>query len=322
MTSEPVASEPVPSESVPAEPVPAAPAVTGTGRFYSVLRWPFLGRAGLRSGWRVLAFFLLFIAASELLERRLPGGDFTPGRLLLRESVLFAAVLAITLLMGALERRPLGEYGLPWPPPLAGVGWGSALGFLALTFLMVSLWLVGALRFAEVVLPPAEILSFAVGWAIVFVTVGLFEELLLRGYPLTALARGIGFWAGAIVLSAIFAAMHARNSGETPLGLAAVFGFGLFFALMRRRAGSLWPAIGFHASWDWGESFFYGVANSGTVVQGQLLRPAWQGADWLTGGSAGPEGSVLILATLALAALAVARRRPARVGPPPEPFGS
>src|SRR5262245_57333189 len=101
--------------------------------------------------------------------------------------------------------------------------------------------------------------------------------------------------------------MHARNPGETRLGLAAVFVFGLFFALMSRRAGSLWPAIGFHAAWDWGESFFFGVANSGTVMRGQLLQPAWQGPDWLTGGSAGPEGSILIRARLAFAALAVAK---------------
>jgi membrane protease YdiL (CAAX protease family) len=308
MTSEPVA--------VPAAPTPAE-------RLHAALRWPFLGSAGLRSGWRLLAFFLLFIVASELLEGRLPGGDFTPGWLLLRDSVLLLAVLGITLLMGALERRPLREYGLPLRPlPLADMGRGSLLGFLALTGLMIALRLVGVLHFGAGVLRAGEIFLLALGWAIAFLAVGLFEELLVRGYPLTALARGIGFWAAALVLSAIFAAMHARNPGETPLGLAAVFGFGLFFALMRRKAGSLWPAIGFHAAWDWGESFFYGVANSGTVVQGQLLHPAFQGPEWLTGGSAGPEGSLLILATLGLAALAVARRRAASVGPRPEPFGS
>jgi membrane protease YdiL (CAAX protease family) len=293
------------------EPVRAEAAVSGTRRLYAALRWPFVGPGGLRSGWRLAAFFLLFIVASELLESRLPGGDLTPGRLLLRESVLLAAVLGITLLMGALERRRLGEYGLPLCPlPIADVGRGSALGFLALTGLMIALRLAGAVHFGAAALPAGEIVLLAAGWAITFLAVGLFEELLLRGYPLTTLARGIGFWAAAVVLSAIFAAMHARNPGETPLGLAAVFGFGLFFALMRHRAGSLWPAIGFHAAWDWGESFFYGVANSGTVVQGQLLQPAWQGPAWLTGGSAGPEGSVIILATLAAAAFAVARRSP------------
>jgi membrane protease YdiL (CAAX protease family) len=311
------------TEPVPSEPVPAQAGVSGTQRFYGALRWPFVGSGGLRSGWRLLAFFFLFIVASELLESRLPGGDFTPGRLLFRETVLLAAVLGITLLMGAIERRRLGEYGLPLRPlPLAGIGRGSALGFLALTGLMIALRLTGAVRFGAAAQSAGEVLLLALGWAVTFLAVGLFEELLLRGYPLTALARGIGFWAAAVVLSAIFAAMHARNPGETPIGLAAVFGFGLFFALMRRRAGSLWPAIGFHASWDWGESFFYGVANSGTVVQGQLLQPAWQGPEWLTGGSAGPEGSVLILATLALAALVVARSGGASPGPRPEPFGS
>jgi membrane protease YdiL (CAAX protease family) len=290
------------------EPVAASAALTRGGRVAAVLRWPFVGSGGVRSGWRLLAFFLLFILASELLESRLPGGDFTPGRLLLRESVLLLAVLGITLLMARVERRPLGEYGLPLRPlPLADVGRGSALGLVALTGLMLALWLLGVLRFGAVALPAAEILVLGLGWAVAFVAVALFEELLLRGYPLTALARGVGFWAAAVILSAIFAAMHARNPGETPLGLAAVFGFGLFFALMRRRGGSLWPAIGFHAAWDWGESFFYGVANSGTVMRGQLLQPVWQGPDWVTGGAAGPEGSVVVMAALAFAGYSVVR---------------
>jgi membrane protease YdiL (CAAX protease family) len=296
-------------DSMTSEPVLAgAGPHTRGGRVAAVLRWPFVGRGGVRSGWRLLAFFLLFIFASELLESRLPGGDFTPGRLLLRESVLLLAVLGITLLMARVERRPLREYGLPLRPlPVADIGRGSALGLVALTGLMLALWLLGVLRFGAVALPAAEILVLGLGWAVAFVAVALFEELLLRGYPLTALARGVGFWAAAVILSAIFAAMHARNPGETPLGLAAVFAFGLFFALMRRRAGSLWPAIGFHAGWDWGESFFYGVANSGTVMQGQLLQPVWQGPDWVTGGPTGPEGSVVVMAALAFAAFSVVR---------------
>ena len=92
------------------------------------------------------------------------------------------------------------------------------------------------------------------------------------------------------------------------MGLIAVGCFGLFFCYTLRVTGNLWLAVGFHASWDWTESFFYGVPDSGTRMAGHLLDTAVSGPAWVSGGSAGPEGSVLILATLAAASLFVVPR--------------
>jgi hypothetical protein len=286
-------------------------------RACAVARWPFVGDAGLRGGWRVLVFLFLFMVGSELLEGRLPHGDFTPGRMLVRESAMLLIVVATTLLLGAFEKRSLGDYGLP----LRGitgrpVRFGAGLGIAAASALLVVLRLCGAMSFGSVMLPASAILSAALAWAVAFLAVALFEELLLRGYAQATLARSIGFWPSALLLSGLFAAMHARNPGETPLGLAAVFCFGLFFSLTLWRTGSLWLAVGFHASWDWAESFLYGVPDSGTMVSGHLLNASFSGPAWLTGGTAGPEGSVLILTILALASLALETARLPRTAQP------
>jgi hypothetical protein len=50
-----------------------------------------------------------------------------------------------------------------------------------------------------------------------------------------------------------------------------------------------------HAAWDWGLTYFYSVPNSGTVAVGHLFNVHTQGPAWLTGGSAGPEGSIINL---------------------------
>jgi hypothetical protein len=75
--------------------------------------------------------------------------------------------------------------------------------------------------------------------------------------------------------------------------------------------------VGAHAGWDWGQSFFYRVSDSGMRAQGHLLEPSFHGPDWLTGGTVGPEGSAitLILWTLmiALFVLIYRRRAPALV---------
>ena len=48
-----------------------------------------------------------------------------------------------------------------------------------------------------------------------------------------------------------------------------------------------------------GGKFFYSVPDSGTVAPGHLLKTSLHGPAWLTGGSAGPEGSALVFILVA-----------------------
>jgi hypothetical protein len=74
----------------------------------------------------------------------------------------------------------------------------------------------------------------------------------------------------------------------------------MVFCLSLWRTGSLWWAIGFHTSWDWAQSFLYGVADSGLMVQHHLMATHPEGKPILSGGATGPEGSIFIVAILAL----------------------
>ena len=62
-------------------------------------------------------------------------------------------------------------------------------------------------------------------------------------------------------------------------------------------------AVGMHAAWDYGQSFLYGVGDSGIFVSPRLLETHPTGSPLLSGGTTGPEGSVFSL--LVLAAIAV-----------------
>jgi membrane protease YdiL (CAAX protease family) len=297
-----------------------APVPAGTLPFRSLraFRWPFVGERGLRGGWRVLIFIALFIAGAELIEAWWPHsaetGELQALPLLGRESLQLLLVVAATLFLGRFERRSLGDYGLPLVLHRR-IARGLVLGFAAASALLLILAGLGVMHVSALALSGAAIVSNALQWGLVFLVVALFEELLLRGYAQATLARSIGFWPAAVLLSILFALLHARNPGETPLGLIAVGCFGLFFCYTLRVTGNLWLAVGFHAAWDWAESFFYGVPDSGTHMAGHLLDTAFSGPTWLSGGSAGPEGSVLILATLAAAASVVRPRRRAMMNP-------
>ncbi|HTQ95367.1 MAG TPA: CPBP family intramembrane glutamic endopeptidase, partial [Candidatus Acidoferrum sp.] len=145
--------------------------------------------------------------------------------------------------------------------------------------------------------------------------VSVHEELTFRGYLLFIAARRIRFWRAAIALSIGFAAAHLPNPGETFFGILQVLGTGLLFCFMIRRTGNLWFVLGFHAAWDWAQTFFYGTADSGLKSVGYFLNTSTEGPRWLTGGSTGPEGSVLSLIILLLAALLMHFRFPKALYP-------
>jgi uncharacterized protein len=146
----------------------------------------------------------------------------------------------------------------------------------------------------------------------VFLCVGLFEEFLFRGYAQFTLATGIGFWLAATALSAAFGAIHIRNSGEDLIGALSVFMIGMFFCLTLRRTGNLWFAVGLHAAFDWGETFLFSVPNSGLVAPGHLLNSSVHGPVWLTGGTVGPEGSVMAFVVVGIASAVFVSVYPAK----------
>jgi len=277
----------------------------------SYARTLFLGPDGLRSGWGFAFYVILFLVLQRLAVDLSWSHDFGASGLwftLLEEFGSLLAALIPAALLARVERRPWKLYGLPATGALGKPFWmGILWGFAGITLLMLALRAAGGFDFGHFALHGARIVRFAAFWGLMFLLVGLFEEFWLRGYTQFTLARGIGFWPAAVFLSCVFGLIHLRNRGEEWPGLLAVVCIGLFFCLTLRRTGSLWFAVGFHAAWDWGETFLYSVPDSGMVAPGHLLSSALHGRAWLTGGTVGPEGSVLCFVVIALAWIAFDR---------------
>ena len=151
----------------------------------------------------------------------------------------------------------------------------------------------------------SELLTAAMLNILGFTLVALLEETAFRGYALYTLAKGIRFWPAAVVMSLLFAWEHLQNSGESRIGIVAVFAFGVLLAFSIWRTGSLLWAIGFHFAWDYAETFIYGVPDSGFVSPQHLLSAKFVGPSWITGGSVGPEGSYFIFIVLAAIAVVI-----------------
>ena len=264
----------------------------------------FFNQRGLRAGWRLLiavalyglfeliAGFLVLHFAPQLLY------GLTPGVFIPRGTIELVILIFVTWIMSRIEHRNMGEYGLPLRSSrsLSRFVHGYILwGFLPLTLLLLVLRALHAFYFGTLALHGREIWSWALAWGIVFILVGLTEEYSVRGYLLYTLAEGVGFWPAAVMLAALFGVLHTFNRGETRIGIIMTTLFAMFAAVTLRYTGSLWLAVGAHAGWDWGQSYFYGVPDSGLIVPGHLLNPQTRGSAWLNGGSVGPEGSILTL---------------------------
>lgn len=271
----------------------------------------FWGPQGLRAGWSVLVFaalsFLLLMGGQIILATvtEIPVDDGMPVRFgLLYELLNCAAVFGAAWVMAKVEDRPVTFYGYGGRARGARFLWGVVWGFGAISAFVLLLRQLGYLALGGAALHSGfAATEYAAAWGVVFLLAALFEESLLRGYAQFTMTRGIGFWWGAMLLSFLFGFTHRTNPGESPVGLLAIGAVGLVLCLSLWYTGSLWWAVGFHAAWDWGESFFYGTADSGVMARGHLLREHPMGPILWSGGATGPEGSVLVFPLLAVIAL-------------------
>jgi membrane protease YdiL (CAAX protease family) len=276
----------------------------------STARFIFFNDRGLRAGWRLLIYFgilvpiaIAVLAGFGLLLRAVrgpgvKGAPLSPLLMGLGELATFLCVALATWIMGRIERRPPDAYGLPLQPSALSRFFNGYLfwGFLPLTVVLLIMRALGVFYFGRPGLTPTAALQWALAWGFVFLMVGLFEEYSFRGYALYTLADGIGFWPAAVIMALLFGRVHMGNGGETYIGIVGTILFALFASVTLWKTGNLWLAVGSHAGWDWGQSFFYGVNDSGLQAPGHLFNPPPpQGPAWLSGGTVGPEGSIVVL---------------------------
>lgn len=257
--------------------------------------------------WLVLVFFLTAVAFGFPLQA---GVDLLPpengalqfaGRAVACAAALGSYALAVRLGEG----RRAAELAVR--PALPGLAVGAVLGLLMMAVLMSVLVATGAYAITVVGATPAWTgLGLALQAAVT-------EELWMRALLLRLLWRAFGPGPAFIVAALIFGALHLANPGATPLAGATVVMAGLMFCALYALTGRLWVPIGLHLAWNLAQGYLFGATVSGNNLGGSiLLSTARPGAPaWLTGGTFGPEASVLALilvSTLTIGALLLARK--------------
>ncbi len=235
--------------------------------------------------------------------------ELTPMRIIVPDLLVCFILAVAAWVMSKIEGRRLDQYGLPRSEALGkNFRVGLLIGLLATSSTVLAIFALHGVRFTSAASDgPAihgpAILTAAAAWGLAFLLAGLAEEFLFRGYAQFTLTTGMGFWPSAFLLSGLFGLVHAGNGGEAILGDLSVVSFGLLLCLFLRRTGNLWCAVGFHLGYDWGQTFLYGVPNSGLLPSQSLLNASFSGPRWLTGGTVGPEASIFCPIVLAIVAI-------------------
>jgi membrane protease YdiL (CAAX protease family) len=126
----------------------------------------------------------------------------------------------------------------------------------------------------------------------------------------------IGKIGAALLLSAPFGWIHAFNEGGTWAGALSTGSAGLLLSLAYFRTRSLWLPVGMHISWNFSIAWIFSLPVSGEKIPTTWFDATVSGPAWLSGGTFGPEGSVL--AFLAMGVLASFFVRSRRIDPSPQ----
>lgn len=268
----------------------------------------------LRAGWRLvlqslLALVLLFAFTLPIVIGLMLAGagsvETLQGFLLLNAlPSLLGIVASVWIARRFFDLRSFSSLGLDLTRRAAqDVAAGIAIAAVMMGAILLLEIAIGWTRlegWAWQTTPGSRVMLELVVALLLFVAVGIQEEILSRGYHLQNIKDGTNLLWGVILSSAVFAALHIGNPNSiwytTILGL---FAAGVFLAYGWVRTRALWLPIGLHIGWNLFEGPVFGFPVSGLATS-RLLVHTVNGPPIWTGGAFGPEAGLIILPAMVL----------------------
>ncbi len=222
-----------------------------------------------------------------------------------------AIVIAMLVAARVLDRRSFSDFGLHFNRNWwADLGFGLALGAVLMLGIFLIEWSMDWIDITGYFVAPhgQSFATFIIGALLLFIFVGIYEELLFRGYVLRNLAEGfnLGFvgpkWAlllAWVLSSLLFGLAHANNPNATAISTVNIAFAGIFLGIAYVITGELAIPIGLHIAWNFFQGNVFGFPVSGTNANVTTLIAVEQGGpELMTGGSFGPEAGLLGLAAM------------------------
>lgn len=258
-------------------------------------------RAPWRLGATAVLLVLSLLAAGTVVAdlRRGLGG---PAAGVLGPLAVTAAVVGSVALAGRyLDRRRVADFGLgvdrAW---LRDLGFGLALGVALMAGVFALELAAGWARTTGTFVARGPFLPAVLSAAVLFACVGLYEELLVRGYLLTNLAEAlaplgdrVAVGVATLASAGVFGVAHAGNPNATAVSTLAITLAGVVLALGYVLTDELAVPVGLHVTWNFAQGAVFGFPVSGQSVGASVVAVEVDGPTVFTGGAFGPEAGLV-----------------------------
>jgi len=141
-------------------------------------------------------------------------------------------------------------------------------------------------------------------YLLLFILVGFAEEIVGRGFIMSALRQTRNIPVVIIVSAIIFALMHSFNSGIGIIPYLNLTLVGILWSYIYIKSGNIWMGIGYHITWNYFQGNVFGFKVSGTETVG-LISTQYEKNNIFNGGAFGPEGGLFVTAVILLGFLFV-----------------
>lgn len=221
-------------------------------------------------------------------------------------------IFYVILFWRRFERKSIKDIGLTKVKgSLNDLCFGVIIG--AMSFIIVALILICTKSVKlQSGLSKSSILYPLIIQLIIFIFVGISEELFSRGYCMNILKEGRKSWFIPIMLSSvIFSLLHSMNQGISLLAYINLFLFGVFMSGIYIKTKNLWMCIGYHTAWNYFQGPIFGFSVSGAETD-SLYNIKVISSNIINGGSFGPEGGIVVTVVLVISILMTYKFSPHR----------
>jgi membrane protease YdiL (CAAX protease family) len=209
-----------------------------------------------------------------------------------RNAVMTVAIFALALWL--FERKRPKDAGLGASNAVTDTARGFLIGAALLTAVTGVLAVTGSYQLVGwAPLPEGTTRAALLGrMVLLFLAVGIFEEVAVRGILFRQLEQAIGTWLAIVVSALFFGFGHRGNPNATWVSSVAIaIEAGALLAAVYVATRSLWIPIGLHWAWNLFEGPVWGSRVSGNDIA-VLADARFPGSSVLTGGGFGPEAGL------------------------------
>jgi membrane protease YdiL (CAAX protease family) len=198
-------------------------------------------------------------------------------------------VLVAFLFMVLVNRELIRHLGFKWVGHSSSAFGGFLVGFFIITIGTIVLLLTKNIYFTEIGSEDTEIFYAT----LLCIVVAFIEEISIRGYVLKNLMQSMNKWVALAISSLVFALLHLDNTDITIVAFVNIFIAGILLGINYVYTKNLWFSILMHFSWNFFQGPIFGYKVSGMSMGKSFIKQIAQGADMLSGGEFGFEGSIV-----------------------------